>query len=192
MDFTTSIARLRTQRAVASEQSIPARDVLLEATLSVPLGARGLVVLPHASSAGRFERSHCYSAEVLAQAGLGTLQVDLLTPGEEATLLPGKQGAGDVELLADRLSAVFAWLNNQPELDQLAVGVLASRTETAAALMAAERVRAVIAVVSKGGVADSKQDGMTQLVAPTLLILGAEELLRADELAAEFFGRHLA
>lgn len=184
------MTRLRNQRAVAAEQTIPAQDAMLEATLTVPLGARGVVIMLHASSAGRFNRSHRFSAEVLEQAGLGTLQVDLLTPGEEASFPLQSQGERETALLTDRTLSAIDWLRSQPDTSQLAMGVFASRTETVAALKAAERSRSIVAVVSKGGCPEFADDAMTHLTVPTLLLLGPEELARAEELAAEFFGRH--
>jgi hypothetical protein len=191
MDIASSIARLRHQRAVASEQTIPAQEALLQATLVVPLGARGVVVLPHASSAGRFARNHCFTAEVLEQSGLGTLQVDLLTPAEEASFSFANPREAETALLADRVVAVLDWLQNQAALNHLAVGVFASRIETVASLIAAERSGRSVPIVSKGGVPQPALYGTTRLSGPTLSLLGSEEVARAEELAAEFFGRHL-
>jgi putative phosphoribosyl transferase len=186
-----SITQLRTQRAVAAEQKILAQDVLLDATLTVPLGARGVVLLPHASSAGRFERSHCFTAEVLSQAGLGTLQIDLLTPAEEASS-NGNPGQAEVALLAERILAAITWLENQPDTSRLALGLFAARVETVAAMVAAERSGRVVALASKGGCPDFASESVAHLTGPTLLLLGPEELARAEELAAEFFGRHFS
>lgn len=192
MDSAASIAQLRNRRTVASEQRIPAQDVWLEATLTVPLSARGIVVLPHASSAGRFERSHCFSVEVLEQAGLGTLQVDLLTPAEEASFRCENQDAAEDALLADRVLSVLEWLSNQADTSHLAVGIFTSRAVAAASLIAAERSGRAVPLATKGGIPDVVSDRMAQLSGPTLLLLGREELDRAAELAAEFFCRHLA
>lgn len=153
--------------------------------------ARGVVVLPHASAAGRFESSHRFGAELLEQAGLGTLQVDLLTPAEEAALAARGGGEAQVAMLAERLATVLDWLRNQADTSRLAVGMFASRAEAAASLIAAESSGRVVAIVSKGGVADLTQREPTHLTGPTLLLLGPTELARAAELAPEFFGRHL-
>lgn len=185
-----SLTRSRSQRAVTAEQRIPAPDVLLDATLTLPLGARGVVLLPYASSAGRFERRHRFAAEVLEQAGLGTLQIDLLTPAEEAMFADGSQSADQVASLARRIAAGIAWLGNQPDTRQLAAGVFASKRETKAAVAAAS-AGGVSALVSNGGGLDLTTVATSPPAVPTLLLLGVEELARAEELAAEFFGQHL-
>ena len=186
-----SLTRSRSQRAVTAEQRIPAHDVLLDATLTVPLGARGVVLLPYASSAGRFDRRHRFAAEVLEQAGLGTLQIDLLTPAEEAMFANGSQGADQVALLAQRIAVGIVWLGKQADTSQLAVGVFASKRETPAAVAAAARSVGVSALVSNGGGLDPTTVATAPPAIPTLLLLGVEELARAEELAAEFFGQHL-
>jgi putative phosphoribosyl transferase len=189
MELSSSLRR--DQRALPTEHAIPAQDLLLEATLTVPSGARGVVVLPHANSAGRFDRRYLFGAEVLQQAGMATLQVDLLTPAEEASFPLHNQREGEVALLSERLLSTLAWLQNQAEVGRLAIGVFACTPETVAALIAAEKSGRVVAVVSKGGFPDFLSESMTRLTGPTLLLLGPQELSRAEELAAEFFARHL-
>lgn len=179
-----------THRACAEARVIDVADVRLEATLTVPEGAVGVVALLHASSAGRFAPHNRFAAEVLEQSGLATLQVDLLTPAEEA-VLPNRDRRARTSLLVGRVVGVVDWLNVQPETTRLRLGLFASALETAPALLAAARVPGVRAVVSRGGYADSADDAPEELLVPTLLLLGREEQGRAAELAAEFFARHL-
>lgn len=176
---------------VADERVIPADDALLKATLNLPLGARGVVVLLHASSAERFGVQSRFASEVLSQAGLATLQVDLLTPAEEAAVSSRQQQPQDLSLLLGRVLAVVDWLQSQRETVGLALGLFASKPETITALMAAERVPRIAAVVSRGGCPDPAPDSVGELRAPTLLLIGRNEQARAAELAAEFFARHL-
>jgi putative phosphoribosyl transferase len=176
-------------RATAEERVIDAADVRLEATLSVPPAASGLVALLLASSAGRFAPKSRFAAEVLEQSGLATLQVDLLTPAEEAAL-PTTDARSRTSLLVGRVLAVVDWLKSQPETTGLRLGLFASAAETAPAALAAARVPNVAAVVSLAGYADS-DDAPAERLIPTLLILGREEQARAAELACEFFARQL-
>jgi putative phosphoribosyl transferase len=176
---------------VADERVIAADEALLKATLNLPLGARGLVVLLHASSAERFGVQSRFASEVFGQAGLATLQVDLLTPAEEATVSSRQRQPQDLSLLLARVLAVVDWLQSQRETLGLSIGLFASRSETIAALMAAERVPRIAAVASRGGCPDHAPDAIGELRAPTLLLIGREEQARAAELAAEFFARHL-
>lgn len=178
-------ARHRTE-----ERIIDAAGAGLEAILTVPPGAAGVVALLHASCAGRFAPGARFTAEVLEQSGLGALRVDLLTPAEEATL-SGNDRRARTALLASRVIAVVNWLKVQPETTRLRLGLFASALETAPALLAAARVPGVSAVVSQGGYVDSADDAPEELLVPTLLIVGPEEQSRAAELAAEFFTREL-
>jgi hypothetical protein len=84
----------------------------------------------------------------------------------------------------------MVWLANQPDAGRLTFGLFAARLETAAAMLAAERFGSVVPLVSKGGCPDFASYCVGHLIGPTLLLLGPEELARAEELAAEFFGRH--
>lgn len=174
---------------VPSEQVIAKGDDRLEATLTVPPAARGVVALVHASSAGRFAPLHRFTAEVFEQAGLATLQVDLLSPAEEAELNPASRE--HVMRLVGRIQDVVDWLREQPETYGLRVGLFASTRELVPALIAAERRPGVVAVVARGGWPSTFDEPLTTLRAPTLFLVGAEEQARAAELALEFFARHL-
>ena len=67
------------------EQSvqIPAGGVALDADMAVPERATGVVLFAHGSGSSRHSPRNRYVAEVLQQAGLATLLIDLLTPAEE-------------------------------------------------------------------------------------------------------------
>jgi len=177
--------------AAGSEQLIPAGDSVVQGTLTVPLAARGIVVFLHASSVGRFEAAQRFVAQVLQQAGLATLQVDLLTPAEDAALPLRQPRTPDTLLMVERALDVIAWLGSHASTSKLAVGVFATTAETVVALSAAERTPRVAAVLSQGGCPDFLDDTLSQVRVPTLLIVGQSELERTPELAAEFFERHL-
>lgn len=177
--------------AAGSEQVIPVSDGVVQGTLTVPLAARGIVVFLHASSAGRFETGQRFTAQVLQQAGLATLQVDLLTPAEDAALPPGPHRNQDTLLMIERALGVLAWVADHPSTSKLALGLFATTAETVVAWSAAERTPRVAAVLSQGGCPDSFDDTLSQVRVPTLLIVGQSELARTPELAAEFFERHL-
>ena len=176
---------------VEAERVIAAGDTLLKATLNVPMGAQGIVALLHASSVGRFGVESRFASEVLAQAGFATLQVDLLTPAEDADLSSSRHSEQCVSLLLSRVLVAVDWLANQRDTVGLAIGLFTSRIEAIPALMAAERDRRVAAVVSRGGCPDFAQDAVAELHVPTLLIVGRAEQARAAELASEFFARRL-
>ncbi|MES1185279.1 MAG: hypothetical protein ABUL60_15820 [Myxococcales bacterium] len=192
MDFVPQrIQSSRPQDSVAEERVIPADDVWLKATLNVPLRARAVIALLHASSVGRFGVQSRFASEVFGQDGFATLQIDLLTPVEEAASFTSSRPEDQAATLLTRVLAVVDWLKNQRETCDLVIGLFACTTETIAALMAAERCSQIAAVVSRGGCPDLAQGTVGELRAPTLLIVGREEQARAAELAAEFFARQL-
>src|SRR5712691_403166 len=82
----------------------PERQVSLPAgggTLDVPGAARGVVLFAHGSGSSRFSPRNRYVARVLRDAGLATLLVDLLSPGEEEVDLVTRHLRFDIGLLAD-------------------------------------------------------------------------------------------
>lgn len=181
---------LRQRDLLEEERVIPVGEALIKATLNVPHGARGVVALLHAGS-GRFGLEARFAGEVFTQAGLATLQLDLLTPEEDAALFSGGDPEQHSSLLLSRVVAALDWLGNQRDTAGLPIGLFASTLETVPALMAAERNPQVLAVVSRGGCPDFGKDAVGELRAPTLLLVGREEQARAAELASEFFARRL-
>src|SRR5205085_2830263 len=63
---------------------IPADRVYLDGDLAVPSSARGIVAFAHGSGSSRSSPRNRFVAEVLQEAGLATLLIDLLTRREES------------------------------------------------------------------------------------------------------------
>ena len=81
----------------------------------------------------------------------------------------------DIPLLAERLVAATDWY--RAGFPDLAIGYFGASTGGGAALMAAaERPDAVRAVVSRGGRPDLAGDALPHVRAPTLLIVGGDDL----------------
>jgi putative phosphoribosyl transferase len=89
---------------------VAAGPVTLEGNLSLPEGARGIVLFAHGSGSSRHSPRNRYVARVLNEAKLATLLVDLLTPDEEAIDLRTAHLRFDIGLLAERLVGVTDWL----------------------------------------------------------------------------------
>ena len=116
-------------------------------------------------------------AEVLQHAGLGTLLMDLLTPEEEAVDQYTRQYRFDIRCLAERLVVAIDWLARYPATAGLPIGLFGASTGAAAALRAAAaRPDVVKAVVSRGGRPDLAGDALEWVAAPTLLIVGANDI----------------
>ena len=110
--------------------------------------------------------------------GLATLLIDLLTADEEAIDLRTAQLRFDIGLLAERLIGATDWLMQLPDTRHLRIGYFGASTGAAAALVAAaERPDVVGAVVSRGGRPDLAGPALPQVRAPTLLIVGGNDVL---------------
>jgi putative phosphoribosyl transferase len=150
-------------------------------SLVVPDDAHGLVLFAHGSGSSRFSPRNRYVAGVLADAGLATLLVDLLTRAEERVDLRTRELRFDVELLAGRLLAAAAWSAADPRTRGLPLGLFGASTGAAAALVAAAREPAAVrAVVSRGGRPDLAGPALADVRAPTLLIVGERDELVLD------------
>jgi hypothetical protein len=78
---------------------VPAGRVTLEGNLSLPEGARGVVLFAHGSGSSRHSSRNRYVARLLNEAKLATLLVDLLTAEEEAVDLRTAHLRFDIGLL---------------------------------------------------------------------------------------------
>jgi dienelactone hydrolase len=152
----------------------------LEATLALPRGATGLVVLAHASGSGRESPRNRRLAGALSEGGLATLLLDLLTPAEEAIDRRTGDYRFDVDLLAARLASATGWAGDFPDTRRLRLGYFASGGAAAAALaVAAQLPEAVSAIVAWAGRPDLALD-LTRVQAPTLLLVSAEDERAVD------------
>src|SRR5919198_429235 len=150
--------------------------VTLEGDLSLPEGARGVVLFAHGSGSSRHSPRNRYVARLLNEAKLATLLIDLLTPEEEAIDLWTAHLRFDIGLLAERLVGTTDWLTQHPDTRDLRVGYFGASTGAGAALVAAaERPPAVDAVVSRGGGPDLPGPALGRVRAPTLLIVGGND-----------------
>jgi len=146
--------------------------VRLVGDLTVPEVCSGLVVFAHGSGSSRHSPRNRFVAAALNSVGLGTLLFDLLTPDEEFE----RRAVFDIELLAGRLGTVTDWLEAQPEAKGLCIGYFGASTGAGAALWAAaERGSSIGAVVSRGGRPDLADPKLSQVRAPTLLIVGGRD-----------------
>lgn len=157
---------------------IPAGQTHIEGMLALPESAQGLVLFAHDSGSSRHSPRNNYVAQVLRDAGIGTLLMDLLTPEEDADY----QTRFDIPLLTDRLLAATGWIESQPEVQGLPVGYFGASTGAAAALQAAAvRGDEIGAVVSRGGRPDLAGTHALHLVrCPVLLLVGGRDEVVID------------
>jgi predicted phosphoribosyltransferase/dienelactone hydrolase len=173
----------------ADDRAPTERDVIvlagtvpLPGRLTVPAGARGVVVFAHGTGSSRSSPRNMFVAGALHVVGLGSLLFDLLTPDEETD----RANVFDIGLLASRLSAATSWLRGQPGLERVPIGYFGASTGAAAALRAAAGPAAdsaaqpgsaphhgeISAVVSRGGRPDLAGASLGAVRAPTLLLVG--------------------
>lgn len=159
-----------------AEVRIPIDSIYLEGMLSIPEGARGIVVFVHGSGSSRHSPRNQYVAKELQREGLGTLLFDLLTVEEERVDMLTRHLRFDIELLSKRLIDTTNWLLHNPDAKDLNIGYFGASTGAAAALIAAkEHADTVKAVVSRGGRPDLAESALMYVKAPTLLIVGGED-----------------
>ncbi|MFM5889744.1 MAG: dienelactone hydrolase family protein [Dolichospermum sp.] len=157
--------------------SVIISDVTLEGNLVIPDGAIGIVLFAHGSGSSRYSPRNHHVAEVLQQAGLATLLLDLLTLEEEEIDLRTRHLRFDIDLLASRLVGATDWLIQNSDTQQLKIGYFGASTGAGAALVAAaKRGEIVKAIVSRGGRPDLAGSALPQIKAPTLLIVGGDDL----------------
>ncbi|MFF2656078.1 phosphoribosyltransferase family protein [Kitasatospora sp. NPDC058032] len=159
------------------ELTLPATGVGLTGRLTVPAGARGIVVFAHGSGSSRRSPRNRHVAEGLNRSGLATFLFDLLTEDEEED----RRNVFDVDLLGARLTDVARALPAEQARPAggpfLPLGLFGASTGAAAALWTAARLGdGVGAVVSRGGRPDlAGADALDAVLAPTLLIVGGRD-----------------
>ncbi|HWA88751.1 MAG TPA: alpha/beta family hydrolase [Rhizomicrobium sp.] len=147
----------------------------LPGALNIPDDAFGLIVFAHGSGSSRSSPRNVAVAQALDRAGMATLLFDLLHPGEEAEHHRAK--VFDISLLADRLVQAVAWVDRHDDLKPLPLGLFGASTGAAAALVAAAALGPRVgAVVSRGGRPDLAGDALLEVKAPTLLIVGGDDV----------------
>ena len=161
--------RPHTQSNALSAREVAIGPLSLAGTLHLPASASALVVFAHGSGSSRFSPRNMAVANALNAQGIATLLFDLLTPNEEQE----RANVFDIPLLAERLIDVVRWIDSQPELARLPLGLFGASTGAAAALVAAAQLRRRVgAVVSRGGRPDLADGALEFVNAPTLLIVG--------------------
>lgn len=158
-----------TKKLPFQEVDIAVHGATIQGTLVIPDAAEGIVIFAHGSGSSRFSPRNNYVARELNEAGLATLLLDLLSPGEESE----RELVFDVDLLSRRLTEVVRWVKENPRTQNLNVGLFGASTGAAAALAtAADQYLEISAVVSRGGRPDLAGNLLSLVTAPTRLIVG--------------------
>jgi putative phosphoribosyl transferase len=151
------------------EVEIPVGKTFVHGELIIPDDAHSIVIFAHGSGSSRFSPRNQMVANYLLNHNLGTLLFDLLTKEEDKEY----STRFNIELLSDRLIKATEWLYNQEETKNFDYCYFGASTGAAAALMAASVLPEITAVVSRGGRPDLAMESLTNVKAPTLLIVGS-------------------
>jgi putative phosphoribosyl transferase len=152
-------------------------DATLEGNLLMPPQAKGIVLFAHGSGSSRFSSRNRFVAEALRDGGLGTLLIDLLTAEEERVDDVTAELRFDIAMLARRLSGTVDWMRRQPSIATANIGLFGASTGGGAALVAAaQKPDDIHAVVSRGGRPDLADAALPHVQAPTLLIVGGDDV----------------
>lgn len=179
---------MQQQITSASEVLMPVERTNLLGELHLPGHATGIVLFAHGSGSSRHSPRNQFVAQVIREAGIGTLLLDLLTGEEEAIDARTRHLRFDIELLAHRLLGATQWITHNATTKGLKVGYFGASTGAAAALIAAAELgTGVSAVVSRGGRPDLAGEALGRVTAPTLLLVGGrdEVVLQLNEEAFE-------
>jgi putative phosphoribosyl transferase len=144
----------------------------LPGDLRLPAHPRGLVIFAHGSGSSRLSPRNRRVADALTTAGFASLLMDLLSDDEAVD----RAKVFDIDLLAERLVGAIDWAGGQESLAGLPIALFGASTGAAAALQAAAaRPKRVAAVISRGGRPDLAFDALSQVKAPTLLVVGGRD-----------------
>jgi putative phosphoribosyl transferase len=177
---------------MAQQLDLVCGGVPLASQLTVPPEPRGLVVFVHGTGSSLASPRNRQVADQLQSYGLATLLFDQLSAAEQQQGL--RFTATDLRLLVTRVVAVLDAINTCEAVAALPLGLFGASTGAALALVAAaQRPNQVKAVVSRGGRPDLVPAVLGDVVCPTLLLVGSQDL---DVLelntwaAASLQGRH--
>ena len=155
--------------------SIPLDRNILDGDLRVPAGARTLVIFAHGSGSSRLSPRNREVASTLNRWGMATLLFDLLTPFEEHEDRASANYRFNIGLLTQRLLRVTEWAQRNPRTAGMRIAFFGASTGAAAALSAAAQLPDLAAVVSRGGRPDLAGGALSQVTAPTLLLVGSRD-----------------
>lgn len=154
-----------------SEISLPVDGVRLIGDLSMPEGAKSLIIFSHGSGSSRLSPRNQQVAAYLQKKGIATLLFDLLTPEEDQE----EANRFDITLLTKRLCEVTKILEELSTTKGIALGFFGASTGAASALDAAAKLPQVFAVVSRGGRPDLATTDLSKIKVPVQLIVGSKD-----------------
>lgn len=151
-----------------------APNVVVDGTLFVPEGVRGLITFAHGS--GFCGEESLDLALILHKHKFGTLLFDLLTPEESEFDEDTGLLRVDAITLGDRMLAATIWAEEQRVLQPLELGIFGDDAGAAAALITAARLPNMVkAVVCRSGSVIAASASLPYVKAATMLMVGSDD-----------------
>lgn len=161
---------------VREEVQIQTPKTVIKGDLSMPPEPSGIVIFAHGSGSSRLSPRNKYVAQILQDAGIATLLMDLLSEQEDQLDIYLKKLRFDIPLLAGRVDTATEWIQNNDKTSKLPIGYFGASTGAAAALVASiQRPETIGAIVSRGGRPDLADKILSEVKPPTLLIVGSKD-----------------
>lgn len=149
--------------------------------IEIPLHARGVILFAHGPGKCCRSPRNRTVAQSLLRMGFAVVLPDLADRDEKMHDRSCFKDPDYVERIAERLTVLIDWLGNYPKTHRLKIGLFGARTGAAAAMIAAtRRPDAVCAVISRGGTLNLCEKFLSQVMAPTLMIVGGRDGDLAD------------
>ncbi len=162
---------LEVEASLSDDVRIP--PVGLPGRLELPARCLEVVAFAHGSGSSRLSPRNMRVAAELRRRGIGTLLFDLLTEREAED----RRNVFEIGLLSERLLEATRWLRGHKACETLPIGYFGASTGAAAALVAAaEPGNDIVAIVSRGGRPDLAGSALERVRAPTLLIVGRDDV----------------
>ncbi len=159
--------------------TFPAENVQLQGLLFIPKLAKGIVLFAHGSGSSRFSKRNQYVAKMLQDANIATFLFDLFTPEEEEFDAINASLRFNIPFLASRLLAATDWIEKNSS-EKFSIGYFGASTGGGAGIAAAAMNKKIKAVVSRGGRPDLAGNALSEVQAPTLLIVGGDDTIVID------------
>jgi dienelactone hydrolase len=151
------------------DMSIQFDSIVLPGMLNIPEQTKGLVIFAHGTGSSRLSPRNIFVADYLNRRNIGTLLFDLLTEEEDRVY----QSRFDIDLISERLVKTTQWVLKNDQFRDLNLGYFGASTGSAAAFNAAVCLPEEIkAIVSRGGRPDLVINNLSEVKAPSLLIVG--------------------
>jgi putative phosphoribosyl transferase len=139
----------------------------LRGELTVPATADTVVLLLSGDCGAGQTPQESTLGRRLAERGIGTFAVDLLT----ATEASARENRQDIELLGRRIDALYSWLGRQERLDTLDIAVYAADTAAPAAVQYVDSADSEpVAVALRNGRLDLLDGAPSALEIPVLVV----------------------